>query len=75
LKPGRRSSRVVEISTANSGMRPTSERTCSGVSRRPQVQLVVVEAVLLVPQPVPPSVFMASAMATKCSKNFEAMSS
>jgi len=38
-------------------------------------ELVVVEPVLLVPEPEPPSEFMASVMATKCSKNLDAMSS
>ena len=56
-------------------MRPTIERTRSGMVAAVDVELVVVEAVLLVPQAVPPSVFIASAMATKCSKNFDAMSS
>jgi hypothetical protein len=37
--------------------------------------LIVIETVVLVPQPVPPRAFMASTMATKCSKNFEATSS
>jgi hypothetical protein len=38
-------------------------------------ELVVVETVLSSQRPVPPSELMASQMLTKCSKNFEAMSS
>ena len=67
------------VSTANSGISPTIERTFSGiVAAVGQVQHVVVELILLVPQarcPSPPMLVIASAMCRKCSKNLVAMSS
>ena len=51
--------------------RPDAERHVAAVD----VELIVVESVLHPTEPVPPSAFMASEIATKCSKNFDAMSS
>ena len=66
---------LVEHLYRNERQQPDERSHAEGDFRSVDVQMVVVESVLLVPEPDPPRVLMASVIRTKWSKNFDAMSS